>query len=81
MMRNITNHPCPRLLDVALCVCHVPVLLLHQLQELGELDGAAAVQVGLHHEVEHVVLGGILSHGSHNVEELISGDTSTPVLS
>ena len=72
--------PCPQLLDVALSVCHVSVLLLHQLQKLGELDGAAAVQVGLHHEIEDVVLGGVLSHGPHHVEQFVSGDTSTAIL-
>ena len=45
--------------------------LLHHVQELGEVDGPVAVNVHLHHQVEELVLGGVLAHGPHHLQQLI----------
>ena len=45
--------------------------LLHHVQELGEVDGPVAVNVHLHHQVEELVLSGVLTHGPHHLQQLI----------
>ena len=47
---------------VVLLLC----LLSHHLKELIEVNCPVPVDVVLYHQVEHLVLRGILSHGSHD---------------
>ena len=47
---------------------HLPSLLLHHVEELGKVDCAVAVHVDLEHQVEQLVLGGVLAHGPHHAQ-------------
>ena len=55
-------------------------LLAHHCEELLEVDGAVAVEVGLHDQVLDLVLGGVLADGSHNEQQLLCRDSSAAVL-
>ena len=59
---------------------HLAGFLLHHVEELWKVDGAVTVHVHLQHEVEQLVLGGVLAHGAHHAQQLLGGDGAAPVL-
>ena len=59
---------------------HLPGLSLHHVEELGKVNCPISVHVDLEHQVEELVLGGILAHGSHHVQQLLRGNRPAPVL-
>ena len=69
-------HPSPAHLSLILICALSP----HHVDELLEVDGAVAVEVGLHDELEHLVLCRVLPDGAHHVEQLLRRDGAAPVL-
>ena len=64
---------------------HLSLILIralspHHVDELLEVDGAVAVEVGLHDELEDLVLRRVLPDGAHHVEQLLRRDGAAPVL-
>ena len=59
---------------------HLAGFLLHHVEELWKVDGAVTVHIHLQHEVEELVLGGVLAHGAHHAQQLLGGDGAAPVL-
>ena len=53
---------------------------LHHLEELWKLDCPVPVQVHLHHQLVEFVLGGVLAHGAHHIQQLLRRNSPTPVL-
>ena len=58
------------LLEVSLLI-DLGGLLLHHADELIELDCSVSVHVDLEHQVEELVLGGVLAHGPEDMKQLI----------
>ena len=64
---------------------HLSLILIcalspHHVDELLEVDGAIAVEVGLHDELKHLILCRVLSDGAHNVQQLLRRYGAAPVL-
>ena len=59
---------------------HLPGLLLHHVEELGKVNCPISIHIDLEHQVEELVLGGVLAHGSHHVQQLLRGNRPAPVL-
>ena len=72
LLNSESNFNCPapnfvKLPEICLLV-DLRGFLLHHVQELGEVDGPVAVNVHLHHQVQELVLGGVLAHGPHHLQ-------------
>merc|ERR1719389_794181 len=67
------------LLDLLLGV-GVLHLTSHQVQELGEVDGAGAIGIDLVDHVLELSLGGVLAEGAHDSSKLLGGDGAIAIL-
>ena len=65
---------------VYLCLIRLRALLLHHLQKLVEVDGPVAGQIGLHHQLQDLVLGRVLPDRAHHQQQLLGGDRAAAVL-
>ena len=64
---------------------HLSLILIcafspHHVDELLEVDGAVAVEVGLHDELEHLVLRRVLPDRPHHVQQLLRRDRAASIL-